>query len=162
VVHRNVQLSAVTVFDVLDSDHLPTYFHILDHVRATDISAPVENHRDWERLRSPAPELISPLIHIHNSEEAGKAARNFTASIASAYRLTTCKLLLSELNNELSDRSCGSCAMKPGNQHVKRHLTGSPRQSTECTKGKHLNGWKQIKQVWDHTTCNLTPCEIPY
>jgi hypothetical protein len=34
VVHQNVQLSDIIVSDVLDSDHLPIVFHILDHVSA--------------------------------------------------------------------------------------------------------------------------------
>jgi hypothetical protein len=42
VLHRNIRLSDVTISDILDSDHLPTLFHILDHVSARDISAPVE------------------------------------------------------------------------------------------------------------------------
>jgi hypothetical protein len=33
VVHKNVQLSEVTVSDILDSDHLPIVFHLLDHIR---------------------------------------------------------------------------------------------------------------------------------
>jgi hypothetical protein len=33
VVHKNVRLSEVIVSDILDSDHLPNIFHVLDHVR---------------------------------------------------------------------------------------------------------------------------------
>jgi hypothetical protein len=32
VVHKNVRLSGVIVSDILDSDHLPIVFHLLDHV----------------------------------------------------------------------------------------------------------------------------------
>jgi hypothetical protein len=94
VVHRNVLPSDVTVSDVLDSDHLPIFLHILDHVSAGDISAPGETHTNWERLRSLNSELISPRIHIHTIEEGEKAASTFTASIASAYRLSIRKLTL--------------------------------------------------------------------
>jgi hypothetical protein len=33
VVHKNIRLSNVIVSDILDSDHLPIIFHILDHVK---------------------------------------------------------------------------------------------------------------------------------
>jgi hypothetical protein len=58
VIHQNVRLSDVNVSDVLDSDHLPIFFHILDRVNTRDISAPVETHTDWERFRSLATDLI--------------------------------------------------------------------------------------------------------
>jgi hypothetical protein len=64
LVHRNVRLSDVTVSDILDTDHLPVLFHILDHVSARDILALVEVHTDWERFRGLASDLISPRIQI--------------------------------------------------------------------------------------------------
>jgi hypothetical protein len=88
---------------VLDSHHLPIFFHILDHVSDGDISARVETRTDWEWFQRLAPDLIPPLIQIDTVEEAEKAARIFTASIASAYSLSTRKLTLSDLNNALSD-----------------------------------------------------------
>jgi endonuclease/exonuclease/phosphatase family metal-dependent hydrolase len=33
VVHKNIRLSNVIVSDILDSDHLPVIFQILDHIR---------------------------------------------------------------------------------------------------------------------------------
>jgi exonuclease III len=42
VVHSNIRLSNVIVSDILDSDHLPIIFHILDHVRTHNLSAPAE------------------------------------------------------------------------------------------------------------------------
>jgi endonuclease/exonuclease/phosphatase family metal-dependent hydrolase len=42
VVHKNIRLSDVIVFDIMDSDHLPIIFHILDHVRTIQISKPLE------------------------------------------------------------------------------------------------------------------------
>jgi hypothetical protein len=48
VVTKNIQLSDVTVPDILDSDHLPIFFTILDHVRAKDNLNRVEKFRDWE------------------------------------------------------------------------------------------------------------------
>jgi hypothetical protein len=38
VVHQNIGLSNVTVSNILDSDHLPIIFHILDHVKIRNIS----------------------------------------------------------------------------------------------------------------------------
>jgi hypothetical protein len=37
VVHKNIRLSNVIVSDILDSDHLPIIFHILDHVRTQNL-----------------------------------------------------------------------------------------------------------------------------
>jgi hypothetical protein len=33
VMHKNIRLSDAIVSDILDSDHLPIIFHIMDHVR---------------------------------------------------------------------------------------------------------------------------------
>jgi hypothetical protein len=46
VVHKNIRLSDVTVSDILDSDHLPIIFHILDHVRTKQSSKPLEKFID--------------------------------------------------------------------------------------------------------------------
>jgi hypothetical protein len=94
-------VSDITVSDILDAEHLPVLFHIPDHISARDILAPVEIHADSERFRSLASEFISPRIQIDTVDEAQKAACNIEASIASAYQLSTRKITLSELNNEL-------------------------------------------------------------
>jgi hypothetical protein len=101
VVHKNIRLSNVIVSDILDTEHLPIIFHILDHVRTKTISAPLDKITDWERFQSLSSDLISPRIEINSGTEADKAARAFTASIASAYRLSTSKITLTELNNDL-------------------------------------------------------------
>jgi hypothetical protein len=69
-VHKNIRLSNVIVSHILDSDHLPIIFYILDHVRAK-----MSRH------------------HLRNLE-ADKAARDFTVSIASAYRLASSRITL--------------------------------------------------------------------
>jgi hypothetical protein len=46
VVHKNIRLSNVLVSDILDSDHLPIIFHILDHARTKHVSAPFEKFTD--------------------------------------------------------------------------------------------------------------------
>jgi hypothetical protein len=92
VVHQNIRVSDVIVSDILDSDHLPIVFHILDHVKIRNHSEPVEKFKDWERFQSLESELISSRIEINSGVEADKAARDFTASIASAYRLSPSKI----------------------------------------------------------------------
>jgi hypothetical protein len=84
VVHKNIRLSNVIVSDILDSDHLPIIFHILDHVRTKSISAPFEKLTDWEQFQSLASNLTSPIIEINSGAEADKVACTFTASLASA------------------------------------------------------------------------------
>jgi hypothetical protein len=103
VVHKHVRLSEVTVSAILDSDHPPVAFYFLDHVRTrnTYILDPVNKFTDWERFHSLAPELISPRIQISSGEEVDKAARDCTASVALAYRLSTRKITLSYLNKYL-------------------------------------------------------------
>jgi hypothetical protein len=101
VVHKNIRLSNVIVSDILGSDHLPIIFHILDHVRTKNVSAPTEKFTEWELFQSLASNLISPTIEINSGAEADKAARAFTASIASVYRLSTSKITLSDLNYDL-------------------------------------------------------------
>jgi hypothetical protein len=94
-------VSDVIVSDILDSDHLPIIFHILDHVKIRNLSEPVEKFTDWERFQSLASELISPKIEITSEVEADKAARDFTPSISSVYRLSTSKIAHLCLNNDL-------------------------------------------------------------
>jgi hypothetical protein len=85
VVHKNFWLSEVIVSNILDSDHLPV-FHLLGHVRTRNLSGPVAKFTDLKWFQSLASELISPRIRL-TREEADKAARNFTASIALVYML---------------------------------------------------------------------------
>jgi hypothetical protein len=100
VFHQNIRVSDVIISDILDSDHLPVIFHILDHVKIRNLSDPTENSH-WERFQNLASELISPKIEITSEVEAKKAARDFTASISSAYRLSTSKITLLDFNNDL-------------------------------------------------------------
>jgi len=91
VVHRNVRLSDVRVSDVLTWNHLP----ILDHFGARDVLFPVEILTDWERFRSLFSDLISPRIHTDAAADDDRAACNFAASTALAYKRSTHKLTLS-------------------------------------------------------------------
>jgi hypothetical protein len=101
VAHRNIRLSNVIVSDNLDSDHLPPVFHILDYVRATKLSESFEKFTNWERFQTLGSDLISPRTEINSRVEADKAVRDLTASVASAYRLSTSRVTLLELKNDL-------------------------------------------------------------
>jgi exonuclease III len=46
VVGHNMRLSGVIISDILDSDHLPVVFHILDHIKIKSLSEPVEKFTD--------------------------------------------------------------------------------------------------------------------
>jgi hypothetical protein len=63
-------MSDVIVSDILDSDHLPIIFHILDHVKIRNLSDHIEKFTDLERFESLASELISPKIEIKLGVEA--------------------------------------------------------------------------------------------
>jgi hypothetical protein len=65
VVHKNIRLSDVIVSDILDSDHLPIIFHILDHVITKQISKPLEKFTDWELFQSLASNLVLPRVEIN-------------------------------------------------------------------------------------------------
>jgi hypothetical protein len=47
VAQQNIRVSDVIVSDILDSDHLPVIFHILDHVKIRNLSDPIEKFTDW-------------------------------------------------------------------------------------------------------------------
>jgi hypothetical protein len=96
-----ISVSDVIVSDILDSDHLPIVFHILDHVKIRNLSEPIEKFTDWERFQSLASELISRKIESNSGVEADKVACDFTASIALAYRLSTSKIMLFDINSDL-------------------------------------------------------------
>jgi hypothetical protein len=88
VVHQNIRVSDLIDSDILDSDHLPIIFHMLYQVKIRNLWEPVEKFTDWERFLSLTSELISSKIQIKSRVEADKVARDFTASTASAYRLS--------------------------------------------------------------------------
>jgi hypothetical protein len=52
VVHQNISVSDIIVSDILDPDHLPVIFHILDHVKIRNLSEPIEHFTDWDRFQS--------------------------------------------------------------------------------------------------------------
>jgi hypothetical protein len=100
VVYQNIRVSDVIAPDILNSDHLPMVFHILSHVKIMNLSETIEKFTDWSRFQSLASELL-PKSKINSGVEADKAARDFTASIASAYKLSISKVTLLGINNDL-------------------------------------------------------------
>jgi hypothetical protein len=128
MVHRKVHISDINMLGILDSYHLPILFHILNHVSTRGISAPAEIHTDWERFQSLASDFISPRIQIRTVIDAERTACNFRASIASVYRLSTHKITLSKLYEELPEldrllqlkRRLRELWQKTGDRHVKR------------------------------------------
>jgi hypothetical protein len=98
----------------------------------------VDKFTDMKWFQSFASGLISPRIQINSEQEADKAARDFTACIASAYGLSTSKITLSDLDKDL----CGLNLIKykrwlrklwevTRDPACKRHLIGSPNSSDE-------------------------------
>jgi hypothetical protein len=78
VVHKNIRVSDVIVSDILDSDHLPIVFHILDHDKVRNLSEPIEKFTDWDWFQSLASELISPQIKFNSGVEADRATRLYS------------------------------------------------------------------------------------
>jgi hypothetical protein len=58
MVHQNIRLSHVIVSDILNSNHLPVVFHILDHVTTKKLLEPFEIITDWKRFQNLASNLI--------------------------------------------------------------------------------------------------------
>jgi hypothetical protein len=52
VVHQDIGVSDVIVSYILDSDHLPILFHILDNVKIRNLSDPIKNSQTGKGLNS--------------------------------------------------------------------------------------------------------------
>jgi hypothetical protein len=79
---------------------LRKYYYYITSERK-DLSEPIEKFTDWDWFQSFASELISPQMEIKSGVEANKVVCDFTAFIASAFRLSTSKITLSDINNDL-------------------------------------------------------------
>jgi hypothetical protein len=75
---------------------------LLYHVTTSNLWNLVDKFTDWEQFQNLASELGSPRIQINSLVEANKAACNFTASVASAYRLSTRKITFLDFDKDLS------------------------------------------------------------
>jgi hypothetical protein len=96
VVHQIIRMSDVIVSDILDLDHLPIIFHILDYIKIRTLSEPIEKFTDWDLFQSLALE-ISPTYKINLGVKADRVVRDFTASVASAYSLATSKVKILDI-----------------------------------------------------------------
>jgi hypothetical protein len=88
-------------------------FCILDHIKAREILDPVKKFTDCQRFQILASALLSPRVEINLCIEADNAARDFAASIASAYRLST-------KTTTISDRNRGSSSLERLDKHKQR------------------------------------------
>jgi hypothetical protein len=94
VLHMNVLLSEVIFSDLLEQDHLPIVFLLLDLVRTMNLSDTVDQFTDWERLQMLAAELISPRIQINSRKDLRPLSIRRID-----YRQN--KITISNLNNDL-------------------------------------------------------------
>jgi endonuclease/exonuclease/phosphatase (EEP) superfamily protein YafD len=113
VFRKVVWLSEVRMLIIMDSDHLSIMFCIMDYIKDREMLDPVEKFTDWERFQSLASVLVSPRMEINLCVEADKAACDFTASIASAYRLST-------KTTTISDNNRGSSSLERLRKHKQR------------------------------------------
>jgi hypothetical protein len=96
MVHKDVRLSEIRVLDIMDTDNLSCFaFWII--LRLGKFWIRLKNS-DWERFQSLASALVSSRVEINSCIEADSASRDFAASIASAYRLSTKTTTISESN----------------------------------------------------------------
>jgi hypothetical protein len=118
---------------------------------------------DWERFQSLATDLVSPRIQINSGVEADTAKREFAASIASAYRLSTSEIIVSGLKNYLP----GLDRLLKHKQRLRKlwHETRDPACKTavnwvtktirRMTRRKALERWET--RIWN---CEVTPHAI--
>jgi hypothetical protein len=132
--------------------HLPIIFHILVHYKYKNLSETFEKFTDWDRFQNLASELISPTIEINSGVEADKAARDFTFSIVSAYRLAASKVILSDINNDIP--GLDRLLMHKQRQKILCQKTRYPARKTAVNliaksirrmiRKRHLNGWARL------------------
>ncbi|PNF38110.1 hypothetical protein B7P43_G15356, partial [Cryptotermes secundus] len=96
-----------------------------------NLSEPIEKFTDWEQFQSLTSELISPKLEINSGVEADKVAHNFAASIASAYRLSTSKITLSDINNDLP------CLAIHGAAGIKFHPFEKASATADCLENQY-------------------------
>jgi hypothetical protein len=98
---QNISLSDVIVSDIVDADQLLILLHIMDHEKFRKLSDHGEKFTDRDQFQSLAPELPSLRIEINKGVKADKSARDFTAYIASAFRMSSNGITLSDINSEI-------------------------------------------------------------
>jgi hypothetical protein len=94
---------------------------------------------------------MSTRIEITMGIEYDKVARDFTASIASAYRLATSKVTLLDINNYIlglvlllkHKRRLRKLFQETRDPACTTYFIGSRNQSEQWPEKRHLNGGKQ-------------------
>jgi hypothetical protein len=163
IVVQNIRVSDIV------SDHLPIIFHILDHVKIKNLSEPIEKSTDWERFQILVSELISPRIEIYSGVETAKAARDLTASIASAYRLATSKVTLSGINNDIPGldrllkhkRRLRKLWQETRDPACKMAVNWVTKAIRRMTRKKALERWGEKIGNTEVTSGYSVHCEIP-
>jgi hypothetical protein len=79
LVHQNIRVSDVIVFDILDSDHLPIVFYILDHVKFRNLSTSKVTLSD---INNDIPELDRLLKHKENLRKLWQETRDLACKAA--------------------------------------------------------------------------------
>jgi hypothetical protein len=110
--------------------------------------------------RSLASDLISPRIQIDTADDAEGAACNFAASIASAYRLWSCKITLSEINNKLPEldrllqlkERVGKLWHETWNPACKTAVNWATKTISKMTRRKAFERWENKIR-----NCEVTP-----
>jgi hypothetical protein len=92
-------------------------------------------------------------------EEADKAARDFTASIASAYRIATKKITLSDINKNIRLRKLWQITRDPA---CKTTLNWVSKTIRRMTRRKALEGCETKERNCEVTPQAVAYCEIPY
>lgn len=86
--------------------------------------------------------------------------------IASACRLSSNEVTLSNLNNGLSGlynllKHKERLSTKPGIQNIGPQLTGPRKPSDKWLSGMRMNDRKENWKLWGHTTSYRACCEVP-
>jgi hypothetical protein len=143
-------------------------FSILHPVRTREALDPVEKLTDCELFQSLAPELISQNIKIHSSNEADKAACDFAALIASAYRISTRKT--TNLNQKYEIPALDSLLkhkikviklhQEPRDPACKTAVNSVTQIIERMVRKRALKTGNKVGKLQSHTSSNMTYCII--
>lgn len=151
VAHQNVGLPEDTVSGVLGLSPYRSFSLYCITLNLGNIRILLEN----ERIQS----FASEWIQITSGEEAGKAACNFTASVASAYRVPINKVTISNLNSDLP--GLGHLLIYTKKIVVRRYLTLSPKTIRRMTCRNVREPGGGDGKPWGHTSSCVFYCEVP-
>jgi hypothetical protein len=126
----------------------------MGHVKIKNLSEPIEKFTDWDRFQTLVSELISLKVEIKSGIEADKAAHDFTDCTASASRLSTSKITLLNMNNELPgldklliyEQKLRKMWQETSNPACKTAVNWVPKQIRRMTE-KALERWEKNRQL---------------